>query len=246
MQILIGCAKIMTDNTPVIPNCTFPVFQKNAEEIAAQLTEYSTEELSEMLHCNMTIAKENWVRYRHFFEPSTRHPAIFSYDGMVFQKIAPETMTEDELQYANNHLMIGSFLYGILRPLDLINQYRLEGNVVLPGNEHKSMFDYWKPILTDWFIHKIKTDDGVIVNLASNEFRDIFDWKRVKKELTVVTPEFRVERDGRLKTIVVYAKMCRGAMTRWIIQNRVSNPEDLLHFEYEGFKWESDYNFNLR
>lgn len=245
MQILIGCAKIMTDNTPKIEGCTKPVFQKNADNIAMQLAGYSADELSGMLHCNMAIAKENWLRYQHFFDLLTRRPAVFSYDGMVFQKIAPETMSDDDLRYANDHLMIGSFLYGLLRPLDLINPYRLEGNVVLPGNDHKSMFDYWKPILTDWFINKVKSDDGILVNLASNEFRDIFDWKRVKRELTVITPDFKVERDRKLKTIVIYAKMCRGAMTRWILQHRISRPDDLPAFEYEGFKWNGDSNFYL-
>lgn len=246
MQILIGCAKIMTADAPIITGCTEPTFQHYANNIAMQIVEYSAEELSGMLHCNMAIAKENWLRYQHFSNLSTRRPAVFSYDGMVFQKIAPESMSVADLQYANDHLLIGSFLYGLLRPLDLINPYRLEGNVALPGNNFKSMFDFWKPILTNWLIDKVKSDDGILVNLASNEFRDIFDWKSVKRELTVITPDFKTESDGKLKTIVIYAKMCRGAMTRWIIQNRISSADDLRAFEYENFKWEGDYKFYLR
>lgn len=246
MQILIGCAKIMTGNAPKIAGCTLPAFQHDADNIAMQLAGYSADELSDMLHCNMAIAKENWARYQRFFDTSTCRPAVFSYDGMVFQKIASETMSSTDLQYANDHLMIGSFLYGLLRPLDLINPYRLEGNVALPGNDYKSMFDYWKPKLTGWLIDKVKSDDGILVNLASNEFRDIFDWKSVKRELTIITPDFKVDSGGKLKTIVIYAKMCRGAMTRWIIQNRISNPDDLAEFEYENFKWEGDYKYYLR
>lgn len=247
MQILIACAKIMTGLCgQKIPFCTEPAFQTQANGIAAQLAGYTVEELQQMLHVNMQIAKENKLRYLSFFDARRRLPAVFCYDGMVFRKLAPETFDGDTLLYANRHLFIGSFLYGLLRPLDMINAYRLEGDVVLPGNGHQSMYDYWKPVLTDWFIEKVKADDGILVNLASSEFRDIFDWKRVKKELTVVTPEFKVEKDGKLKTIVIYAKMCRGAMAKWMLQNRISNPEALKGFEYEGFSYDHADLFSLR
>lgn len=250
MQILIGCAKIMTGNIPRnIPFVTEPVFQKLADENALQLLQYSVEELQEMMRVNRDIAVENWKRFQAFYARETRIPAVFSYDGMVYQRLAPETMTDDELQYANEHLLISSFLYGLLRPLDLVNKYRLEGDVMLPNHGGKSMFDFWKPILTDWFIRKIKADDGILVNLASGEMRNLFDWKRVKKEVNIITPEFKVEKDGRAKTIVIYTKMCRGAMTRYILQNRMPNTELLKTFEYEGFRLDEaagDWTFVLR
>jgi cytoplasmic iron level regulating protein YaaA (DUF328/UPF0246 family) len=237
MQILIACAKIMTGSAPrVIPLVTEPTFQLQANENAMQLMDYSVEELQEMLHVNHDIAVENWRRFRSFHAKGERQPAVFSYDGMVFQRLAPETFTDDELKYANGHLLISSFLYGLLRPLDLINKYRLEGNVILPDNSGKSMFDYWKPILTDWFINQIKSDDGILVNLASDEMRNLFDWKRVKQEVKIITPEFKVEKAGKLKTIVIYTKMCRGAMTRYILKNKITDMESLKVFEYEGFR----------
>lgn len=98
------------------------------------------------------------------------------------------------------------------------------------------MFDYWKPILTDWFINQIKSDDGILVNLASDEMRNLFDWKRVKQEVKIITPEFKVEKAGKLKTIVIYTKMCRGAMTRYILKNKITDMESLKVFEYEGFR----------
>lgn len=247
MQILIGCAKIMTGNGDgEVPVCTEPAFQDEADKIAMQLTLYSPDELQVMLRVNRHIAEENWLRYRCFFDGSRRTAAVFSYDGMVFRKLSPATMTNDDLIYMNLHLWIGSFLYGLLRPLDLINRYRLEGDVELSCTGHRPLFDYWKPILTDRFIEAVKADDGILVNLASNEFKEIFDWKMVCRELTVISPEFKVEKDGRLKTVVIYAKMCRGAMARWIVQNRISVPEELSGFEYEGFAYEGDWKFNLR
>ena len=111
------------------------------------------------------------------------------------------------------------------------------------------MFDFWKPILTDWFIQKIKADDGILVNLASDEMRNLFDWKRVKKEVTIVTPQFRIEKNGKLKTIVIYTKMCRGAMARYILKERITDIDLLKGFEYEGFELdeaESDWLFTFR
>ena len=236
MQILIGCAKIMTGCAPSdISFATEPTFQSQANDNAMQMLNYSVEELCEMLHINRDMALENWKRFRSFHDNSIRQPAAFCYDGMVYQRLAPETLSDSELRYANDHLMISSFLYGILRPLDVINKYRLEGNVILPNNNSKSMFDFWKPILTDWFINKIKADDGILIYLASDEMRNLFDWKRVKSEVKVITPTFKVDKNGKLKTIVIYTKMCRGAMARYIIKNRITNIDELKSFEYEGF-----------
>lgn len=236
MQILIGCAKIMTGCAPSdISFATKPTFQSQANDNAMQMLNYSVEELCEMLHINRDMALENWKRFRSFHDNSIRQPAAFCYDGMVYQRLAPETLSDSELRYANDHLMISSFLYGILRPLDMINKYRLEGNVILPNNNSKSMFDFWKPIITDWFINKIKADDGILIYLASDEMRNLFDWKRVKSEVKVITPTFKVDKNGKLKTIVIYTKMCRGAMARYIIKNRITNIDELKSFEYEGF-----------
>lgn len=236
MQILIACAKIMTGSAPrQIPFVTEPAFQLQANESAMQMISYSVEELMDMLHVNRGIAVDNWKRFQAFHEKEHRQPAVFSYDGMVFQKLAPETFSDEELRYANKHLLISSFLYGLLRPLDLINKYRLEGNVILPNHRGMSIFDFWKPMLTDWFIQAIKEDDGILVNLASDEMRNLFDWKRVRQEVKIITPEFKVEKNGRLKTIVIYTKMCRGAMTRYILKNQIIDVEQLKEFEYEGF-----------
>jgi cytoplasmic iron level regulating protein YaaA (DUF328/UPF0246 family) len=250
MQILIACAKIMTGSAPrTIPFTTEPAFQLQANDNAMQMMSYSVEELKDMLHVNYDIALENWKRFRVFHTADNRQPAAFSYDGMVFQKLAPESFSDDELRYANAHLFVCSFLYGLLRPLDMVNKYRLEGNVVLLNNGGKSMFDFWKPILTDWFISKIKSDDGILVNLASDEMRNLFDWKRVKKEVKIITPEFKVEKNGRLKTIVIYTKMCRGAMTRFILKNKITDISLLKTFEYEGFRIdenEGEWLFTLK
>ncbi len=135
-------------------------------------------------------------------------------------------------------MRITSFLYGLLRPLDGIKPYRMEGDIRLPERGGMTMFDYWKPLLTDYFIANIKRQGGILVNLASGEMRDLFNWKRVEEEVRVITPEFQVWKGGQLKTIVIYAKMCRGEMLRYIIKNRIENPEDLKAFTWEGFAYD--------
>ena len=128
-----------------------------------------------------------------------------------------------------------SFLYGLTRPLDSIKNYRLAGNVVLPDHDGKTMFQFWRTRLTDVLLDAVKADDGVLFFLASGEMKSLFDWKRITKEVQVIMPEFQVMKDGKLKTVVVYTKMMRGALARHLITQRVAKTEDWQSFEYEGF-----------
>ena len=108
----------------------------------------------------------------------------------------------------------------------------------LPEKGGITMFDYWKPLLTDCFIEEIKKRGGILVNLASGEMKDLFDWKRVESEVRVVTPDFQVWKGGKLKTVVIYAKMCRG---RWCVTSSkiaIGCPEDLRGFSWEGFTFD--------
>lgn len=220
-----------------------PHFQKNAAMIAAQMASYSADELQQMLGISRKLAAENVLRYGAWPDSSTLTPAVLAYDGIVFNRLSPLTLSADDMRYACGHLFIASFLYGLLRPTDLINPYRLEGKVALPVTSHQSLFDYWKPLLTDRLIELTKADDGILVNLASNEFRDMFDWKRLVAELDIITPTFKVEENGRLKNVTIYAKMCRGAMTRYIITHRIADPSLLSGFTFEGFRNTGGYDF---
>ena len=197
----------MAESTSLpIPRTTSPLYGAQAGELAGQLATLSTEELAKILRVNHRIAATNRLRYSRFHE------------------------------YAQAHLNITSFLYGLLRPLDAIRTYRLEGDAVLPGHGEQTVFEYWQDKLTDAFLEKIKADDGILVNLASSEMKRLFDWKRICREVRVVTPEFRIREDDRLKTVVVYTKMCRGEMTRHILKNRIGDPQQLKAFEWEGFR----------
>lgn len=217
-----------------VPASTVPLFEAEASRNALAMMEYTPEELACLLHVNDKIAAENYLRFREFHAKDVSPvAALYAYTGAVFKRIHPADFTQDDLYYAQSHLFITSFLYGLLRPLDGIRLYRLEGNVRL--HDGRTMFDYWKPLLTDCFIAAVKREGGILVNLASVEMKDLFDWKRVEKEVQVVTPDFQVWKGDALKTVVMYAKMCRGEMTRFILKNRIEHPEELKSFQWEGF-----------
>ena len=231
-----GCDKISLSQ---------PQYINEAEKIAADLGNYSAQELQYILNINGNLARQNKLRYLDFNVKSKEEPAIYAYTGTAYKSLDAQSFTAENLEYANRHLLIGSFMYGLLRPLDAIHPYRLEGKVTLPALGTDNIFDFWKPRLTDWFIEQVKEDDGILINLASNEYRHILDWKKVTGELKVITPQFKVRNGMKLSTVVVYAKMCRGAMTRWIMTNTIDYPAALEGFEYQGFKWNNDYNFIL-
>lgn len=242
MLAFISCAKTMASRcAAVVPEVTVPRFRAEAVQNALEMARYSSPELEKLLRVNAKIAAENRLRFHDFCsEDNHPVPAICAYTGAVFKRILPGDFTTDDFGYAQEHLRITSFLYGLLRPLDGIKPYRLEGDVRLPEKGGISMFDYWKPLLTDYFIEQIKNQGGVLVNLASGEMKDLFDWKRVEAEVHVITPEFQVWKGGQLKTIVIYAKMCRGEMARYIIKNRIENPEGLKTFAWEGFAFNEE------
>ena len=240
MQIILASAKIMNYRLKSMPDMSLstPRFQNEAQAFAKDMAQYSTETLAEMLGCSQQIATQNRMRYLRFFEDAPKLPAILAYHGQAYKHLKAETLTADDLNYSQGKLWITSFLYGLLRPLDGILPYRMEGNVELPSGEGQNMFEFWKNRLTDVLIDSVKADDEILIHLATEEYQHPFDWQRVRKEIRVIQPLFYVRKGNDLKIQAVWAKTCRGAMTRFIIQNRITNPDDLAAFSYEGFEYE--------
>lgn len=238
MQILLSCAKTMAEHTAIhVPYTSEPRYRAEADAAAAALASLPADDLARLLRVNRSLAAENRRRYASFHAAEAL-PALTAYTGIVFKRINPAGFTSADFEYAQQHLNITSFLYGLLRPLDTIRPYRLEGDAILPGDEEQTRFAYWQQRLTDGFIDKIRTDDGVLLNLASSEMKRLFDWRRLAREVRIITPEFRIREGDRLKTIVVYTKMCRGEMTRFALMERISDPEQLKTFEWEGFRFD--------
>lgn len=236
MQILLANAKIMFNKADRKPFST-PLFQTVADTLAAEMARMDVEDLARQLDCSKKIAAENWQRYQNFMA-AQKMPALLAYNGQAYKHLRAHTLSDEALQYAKKHLWITSFLYGLLRPMDAIVPYRMEHCVTLEATDDKPINQFWKDRLTDVLIDSVKADDGILLHLSTEEYQHLFDWKRVCKEVTVVQPLFYVrQKDGRLKMQAVWAKSCRGAMLRFILNNRLASPEELSAFSYEGFEY---------
>lgn len=239
MIILLSCAKTMSETEKVqSPFRTTPRFESDAKEIAFSMSLLDVSELERLLRVNSKIAVENYKRFQAFLGEEAKHiPALWAYTGIVFKRLAPKQFSDEELAYVQDHLRMTSFCYGLLRPFDEISPYRLEGDVRLSELSDGTLFTYWRSRLTDLFISEIKATGGLLCYLASDEMRGLFDWRRVEAEVRVITPEFRVWKNGKWTTIVVYTKMCRGEMSRFILKQRLTTVEELLNFQWEGFEY---------
>jgi len=253
MQILLASAKIMHDKLSPKQGLRLsePLFQSEANAFARDIAQYPAPTIAQMLGCSEQIAVQNKMRFLRFFDNEQPLPAVLAYHGQAYKHLKADTLALADLNYAQQHLWITSFLYGLLRPLDSIHPYRMEGNVELPSAGGTNLFAFWKSRLTDVLIDAVKADDGVLVHLATEEYQHLFDWTRVRSELRVVQPLFYVRTAKGLKMQAVWAKTSRGAMTRFIIENRISNPLELNSFSYEGFAYspllgEADYPHFIR
>ena len=204
-----------------------PRFLNEAEAFARDMAQYSAETIAEMLGCSQQIAVQNRLRFMQFFDEKPKLPAILAYHGQAYKHLKAETLNVDDFNYSQGKLWITSFLYGLLRPL-----------VELPSGGGKNMFGFWKSRLTDVLIDAVKANDGILIHLATEEYQHLFDWQRVRKEVRIIQPLFYVRKGSDLKIQAVWAKTCRGAMTRFNIENRIDKPEDLCAFSYEGFAYE--------
>ena len=236
MQILLANAKIMYEKAEKRPLST-PLFQSVADTLAAEMARMDVEELARQLDCSIKIAAENWKRY-HDFAAAEKMPAILAYNGQAYKHLRADSLSDESLEYAQRHLWITCFLYGLLRPMDGIVPYRMEHCVTLEATGDKPVNQFWKDKLTDVLIDSVKADDGVLLHLSTAEYEHLFDWKRVCKEVKVIQPLFYVrQKDGRLKMQAVWAKACRGAMVRFVLAHQIAHPEELAAFSYEGFEY---------
>lgn len=236
MQILLANAKIMRTETKLQP-WTQPQFQAVADKLAMEMAACDVDTLARELDCSRKLAAEAWQKYQDFFD-APKMPAIMAYNGQAYKHLKAPSLSPEGIAYGQQHLWITCFLYGLLRPMDAVVPYRMEHCVHLPSLGERPVNQYWRGLLTDVLIDSVKADDGVLVHLSTEEYEHLFDWKRVCNETQVVHPLFYVQQpDGSLKMQAVWAKSCRGAMVRWILENQIAAPEDLCAFSYEGFEY---------
>lgn len=185
------------------------------------------------------LAQLNYDRFQNWqlpFSPENAKQAVFAFSGDVYQGLEANTLSENQLGYSQEHLRILSGLYGVLKPLDLIQPYRLEMGTKLPVGREKDLYAFWKQIITSKIEEALfESGSNILVNLASNEYLKSIDIKKLGAG--IITPEFKDKKNGAYKMISFFAKKVRGLMTRYIIENEISNTEDLKAFVSGGYMY---------
>ena len=241
MLMVISPAKTLDFETPSITKTnTQPDFMDEATQLVDVLRDYSPARIAKLMKLSDKLAGLNVARYQEWqppFDMDNAKQALLAFKGDVYTGIDAESFKRPELTYVQKHLRILSGLYGLLRPLDLIQPYRLEMGTSLKNPEGKDLYQFWGSKITDEINANLKKSKGeaVLVNLASNEY-----FKSVKpKDLNarVVTPIFKDEKGGKYKIISFYAKKARGLMVAYAAMNKITNVEDLKQFDLEGYQF---------
>lgn len=241
MQIIISPAKTFAlEKKDYCPDSlkSNPYFIDNASEIVSNILALPISEIKKQLKISDKLCKEFFRALSDFNNTETpKQSAIVYYSGMVFKKIQAKDFDLSQWEWIKDHLFITSFVYGLLKPTDVISKYRLEGTAHIPKMNTKNVFEYWKPILTDILIEKTKKNGGELLFLASQEMKDMFHWDRVEESVRVVEPFFEtITDDGtQTKQIVIYTKMCRGSMLSLIVRNGIDNIDDIKTLSPNGF-----------
>lgn len=236
MKVVISPAKLL-DFSKKIPTTQYtqPLFIEEATQVNAKLKELTPKDLADLMHISDKLADLNWQRNQEFNLPFTyqnSRPAVFTFDGQVYEGLDAYSLNNEEITKLQQNLRILSGQYGILKPLDLIQAYRLEMGSNLGVNGTENLYEYWQNKITD-FLNSELSDNELFVNLASNEYFGAVNTKKLK--VPVITPTFKDWKDNKLKTIVFYTKRARGLMVRYIVKNNVQSVEELKGFNYEGY-----------
>jgi cytoplasmic iron level regulating protein YaaA (DUF328/UPF0246 family) len=238
MVILLSPSKTLNvDFKPQTANFSYPEFVEEAAIIIQKLRTYSPSKLQKLMKINPQLAELNVNRYLNWqseISPENSKPALLSFKGEVYNGLNAETLSEDDLEFAQDHLRILSGMYGVLRPLDLIQPYRLEIGTSLKINQKKDLYHYWESRPTGHIKKLLEdTNQQIIINLASDEYFKVVDTKKLNTR--IIKPVFKDFKNGAYKFITVYGKKARGMITRFILKNRIENVDELKLFDEDGY-----------
>jgi len=240
MLIVISPAKSLDfDTKPKTKEYTLPDFLEESEKLVEELKQMSPDHLSKLMGISKDLAELNFQRFQTWhlpFTPENAKQAVLTFSGEVFRGLDANSLPAKQLKQAQKKLRILSGLYGVLKPLDLIQPYRLEMGTKLKSGEANNLYEFWNPQLSEKVREAVEeSGSGVLINLASKEYFKSIDTKILRKE--IITPEFRDMKNGHYKIISVYAKKARGMMTRFIIENDIKKVTDLQAFDMDGYNY---------
>lgn len=236
MLILISPAKTLDYSVPTLKDHTLPDFQTDAHSLVRIMKKKSAKEISSLMHISDSLATLNEKRYKTFqkeFNFDNSKQALLAFKGDVYTKIEVEEYTEDDFDFAQNHLRILSGLYGLLKPLDLIQPYRLEMGTKLENKKGKNLYEFWDKKIAK-AINQV-AEGKPIVNLASQEYFKAVDQKSLKSK--VITIHFKEFKDDSYQVVGFFAKQARGMMTNYAIKNRITDPLQLKAFNQERYEF---------
>ncbi len=247
MILVISPAKALDYETPpTVATRSQPDFLDDAAQLIEVLRERSPAEIADLMSLSDQLAALNVARYAAWSRPFTAQnakQAVLAFNGDVYEGLAATTLSEADLAWAQDHLRILSGLYGLLRPLDLMQPYRLEMGTRLANPRGRNLYEFWGERITDELNRLLRRDrdeghEAVLLNLASDEyFKSV---KAKKLEGRVVTPVFEDWKGGRYKIISFYAKRARGLMSRHVIEHRIEDAEGLKSFDRDGYAYAAD------
>lgn len=241
MKIVVSPAKTLDYNSKLpTTRGTQPSFLETTAMINRKLARMSKKEISHLMDISDKLADLNHSRYQDFQEDHNKknsRPAVYAFAGDVYTGLDAYSLPLEKLDFLQDSLRILSGFYGILRPLDLIQPYRLEMGTSLSVGRKKDLYELWQEKVTSFLNNELKEDE-TFVNLASQEYFKAIDTTKLK--VPVITPVFKDFKNGQLKIISFYAKKARGSMTRFIVENEITSREELKAFDIDGYRYSSE------
>jgi len=241
MLIVISPAKTLDYETPATTaSNTLPDYLEDSAELITQLRTLSPPEVSNLMGISAKLGDLNFGRFLNWqpdFTPENAKQALLAFKGDVYTGLDAESLSEDALQWTQHHLRILSGLYGLLRPLDLMQPYRLEMGTKFTNSRGKNLYEFWGNKITEGLNQVIKKENtDLLINLASNEyFKSV---KPGKLNADVITPVFKDWKNDKYKVISFYAKKARGLMSRYIIENQIEDPDQIKQFDVAGYAYQ--------
>lgn len=227
---------------------TEPLFVDRAKELINVLRKKSVEEISELMSLSASLAKLNYERYQKWspeFTLENSRPAVLAFNGDVYEGLQAADLSDKDLKWAQDHVAILSGLYGVLRPLDLMQPYRLEMGTKLKNPRGENLYDFWKDVIAPYLNERLANEaEPTVINLASEEYFKSVDTSALNAR--VIQCIFQDEKAGKWKVISFFAKRARGLMARFAIKHKVTNPEKLKDFNLEGYKFAESESSDLR
>jgi cytoplasmic iron level regulating protein YaaA (DUF328/UPF0246 family) len=238
MLIIISPAKTLdTGKQSITEKYSQPQFLEESKVLIRELQKMSPDKLSKLMKISPKLAELNWTRFQEWklpFTPVNAKQAMLCFKGDVYSGLDSSTLLPGEIDFAQDHLRIFSGLYGLLRPLDLMQAYRLEMGIPLKLGRRKNLYGFWGKSITNSL--NVALSEGnlkYLINLASKEYYKSIDPKKINAR--IITPVFKDYKNGQYKFLSVFGKKARGLMTRFIIQNKLTDPEQMKLFDSEGY-----------